>query len=135
MSNNKTLMIMETLKMNVYGKEKEIILPVAGMVGTMYVGSDRYTVVCTKVHSNKKCSILYKYDIDERNVDEYVVKGNDGLEYLKEEYFNTIKNEDKEKLEYSLRKNGVWYRVGEPMSPGCCGVTFGHANPYLDPSF
>ena len=38
---------METLKMNIRGKEQEIILPVERMLGTACYGSDRYAVVCT----------------------------------------------------------------------------------------
>lgn len=125
---------METLKMNVYGKEKEIILPVAGMVGTLYVGSDRYTVICTSVKSNKKCSVIFAYDIDERNLNNYITKDKEGLEYARKDYFDIIKN-SKDTIEYSLRKNGVWYQVGQPMAPGCCGINFGYAQPYLDPSF
>lgn len=119
--------------MNVYGKEKEIVLPTPGMAGTLFVGSDRYTVVCVKVHSNKKCSLLYEYDIDEHNKSKYLEEAEDGCEYTTEAYFNTY--DEKDLLQFSLRKNGVWYQVGQPMAPGCCGVVFGHANPYLDPSF
>lgn len=97
---------METLKMNVYGKEKEIILPVAGMVGTLYVGSDRYTVICTSVKSNKKCSVIFAYDIDERNLNNYITKDKDGLEYMRKDFFDIIKN-SKDTIEYSLRKNGI----------------------------
>lgn len=127
---------METLKMNVYGKEQEIILPVKKMVGTVFYGSDRYVVVCTNVYSNKKCSIVILYRIEENNYKEYVKTDKDGIEYLKDEFYDKFMNEyEIEKINYSLRKNGVWYPIGNPIQSGCGGIRFGYAMPYQDPSF
>lgn len=125
--------------MNVYGQEKEIVLPIKGMMCTMYVGSDRYAAVCINVISNKKVRILVLYDITEDNLKDYIYKDEDGLEYLKQEFYEKYYYEkyfidDNTRL-YSLRKNGVWYPVGQEMRPGCSGINFGYADPYLDPSF
>jgi len=125
---------METLKMNIRGKEEEIILPVNRLTGTMYVGSDRYFVVCNTVLSNKKCGIVVLYDIDENNYKNYIEVGSDGLEYLKADAYNKMVPNNETRY-YSLRKNGVWYPVGQEMRPGCSGVNFGYGRPYLDPSF
>lgn len=127
-------MIMETLKMNVYGKEQEVILPVRRMLGTMYVGSDRHAVVCNNVKSNKKCSIVVLYDITENNYENFIEKDKDGLEYLKKEYYDKMVNNE-DSRSYSLRKNGIWYPVGQEIRPGCSGIHFGYVRPYLDPSF
>lgn len=132
---------METLKMNVNGKVKEVILPVVGSLGTMYVGSDSYIVVCTNVISNKKVVLRHIYSLDKTKdvvTDEY------GYEYLtpeaydnfiKERYVGVRMNETEEGIHYSLRKNGVWYPKGQKIYPGCCGVRFGHGVEYSDPSF
>lgn len=132
---------METLKMKV-GKtsprEIEVILPVAGMMGTMAVGSDRYAIVCVNVHSNKKCDILVCYNFTENNIKDVITTDKDGLEYLSKDLFDFIvkqENKQEEFRHYSLRKNGTWYECGTPIAIGCCAVSFGHARPYCDPSF
>lgn len=120
--------------MNVYGREQEVILPVKRLMATMYVGSDRYSAVCDNVKSNKKCSIVVLYGINEDNYENFIEKDKDGLEYLKKEHYDEMVN-DEDSRSYSLRKNGVWYPVGQEMRPGCGGISFGYARPYLDPSF
>lgn len=125
---------MEILKMDVYGKETEIILPVKYLVGTMYVGSDRYCVVCTSVTSNKRCKIVVLHNINESNYKNFIEKDKDNLEYLKQEFYDNMVDESNS-IKYSLRKNGVWYPVGNEMRPGCSGITFGYGRPYIDPSF
>lgn len=125
---------METLKMNINNKEQEVILPVERMVGTVCYGSDRYVVVCTSVASNKKCSLVVIYEINEDNYNDYIEKGKDGLEYLELDAYNELVRECDTK-EYSLRKNGLWFEKGDPIYMGCGNVSFGYARPYLDPSF
>ena len=56
----------------------------------------------------------------------------DGAEYLTDEAFNKFVRGGEL---YSLRKNGTWREVGIPTRESCCIVTFGHANPHLDPDF
>ena len=125
---------METIKIKQFdGSEKTVILPVRGMVGTLYAGSDRYVVCCNVVWSNKKVGLVRIFDITEDNKDKYVYK-KDGVEYLTDEAFNKFVH-DIDTLPYSLRKNGTWHTVGSKTEPGCCSVTFGHAYPYLDPDF
>lgn len=107
---------METIKIKqADGSEKTVILPVRGMVGTLHVGSDRYVVCCKAVISNKKVRLVNIYDITEDNKDQYIYEKDGEL--------------------YSLRKNGTWREVGIPTRESCCIVTFGHANPHLDPGF
>ena len=123
---------METLKIKqADGSEKAVILPVRGMVGTLHVGSDRYVVCCKDAISNKKVRLVNIYDIDEDNKDQYIYE-KDGVEYLKDEAFNKFMRDGEL---YSLRKNGTWREVGIPTRESCCIVTFGHANPHLDPDF
>ena len=125
---------METIKIKQFnGSEKTVILPVRGMVGTLYAGSDRYVVCCNVVWSNKKVGIVRIFDITEDNKDKYVYE-KDGVEYLTDEAFNKFVH-GIDTLPYSLRKNGTWHTVGSKTEPGCCSVTFGHAYPHLDPDF
>ena len=64
---------METIKIKQFdGSEKTVILPVRGMVGTLYAGSDRYVVCCNVVWSNKKVGLVRIFDITEDNKDKYV---------------------------------------------------------------
>ena len=64
---------METLKIKQFdGSEIKVILPVRGMAGTLRVGSDRYTVCCNDVLSNKKVSLVCIFDITEDNKDKYI---------------------------------------------------------------
>lgn len=123
---------METIKIKqADGSEKAVILPVCGMVGTLHVGSDRYVVCCKSVISNKKVRLVNIYDITEDNKDQYIYE-KDGVEYLTDEAFNKFMRDGEL---YSLRKNGTWREVGIPTRESCCIVTFGHANPHLDPDF
>ena len=125
---------METIKIKQFdGSEKTVILPVRGMVGTLYAGSDRYVVCCNVVWSNKKIGLVRIFDITEDNKDKYVYE-KDGVEYLTDEAFNKFVH-GIDTLPYSLRKNGTWHTVGSKTEPGCCSVTFGHAYPHLDPDF
>ena len=125
---------METLKMNIRGKEQEIILPVERMLGTACYGSDRYAVVCTSFASNKKCTLVIRYELNEDNYKNCIEKGKDGLEYLKLDAYNEIVKPCDTKW-YSLRKNGLWFEKGDPIYIGCGNVSFGYVRPYLDPSF
>ena len=125
---------METIKIKQFdGSEKTVILPVRGMAGTLYAGSDRYVVCCNVVWSNKKVGLVRIFDITEDNKDKYVYE-KDGVEYLTDEAFNKFVH-GIDTLPYSLRKNGTWHTVGSKTEPGCCSVTFGHAYPHLDPDF
>lgn len=123
---------METIKIKQFdGSEKTVILPVRGMVGTLCTGSDLYTICCNVVLSNKKVGIVRIIGITEDNKDQYIYE-KDGVEYLTDEAFNKFMRDGEL---YSLRKNGTWREVGIPTRQSCCIVTFGHANPHLDPDF
>lgn len=136
----------ETLKMIVRNHEVEVTLPTTGMLGTYFVGSDRYAVVCLRTFSNKRCEIVLLYGYDEIEP-ENIITTEDGTMYLDEKIVERyaaakVLHEMKypgetphEFIEYSLRKNGVWYPKGNPVRPGCGGVIFGYADPYRDPSF
>lgn len=125
---------METLEVKINNEVRKVILPQIGMVGTMFVGSDRYVVCCNTVLSNKKCGLVVVHEISEKNIHKYIKKDNESVEFLTDNAFNELVPGN-DTIYYSLRKNGVWYPVGNKIAPGCSGVKFGFANPYMDPSF
>ena len=126
--------------------------PSVGMLGTYYVGSDRYAVVVTAVETPRKIHILTLYDFDDS--DRIVTE--DGIEYYAHDIDELIaKNAPKYHPEfgdnameiyesevrrmndtttYTLRKNGRWLRKGDWLWD-CGAVHLGKADPYLDPSF
>ena len=85
---------------------------VAGMVGTMFVGSDRYPIVVATVFSPKHIKIA---DLPNAYLSKFISKVH-------------------ELTDYTLRKNGRWMPKGEGMW-GTCSVHLGHADSYLDPDF
>lgn len=131
-------------------------MPVAGMLGTKCVGSDRYPVVCAKVLSTKRVMVL---DVDE-NCHKNVI---DGVEYYDGDiealikqatpkieairaHYHSVSEEEiqamfdyesrhfKSGTTYSLRDNGRWLSTGVgKWNTG--SVNWGVAEFYLDPSF
>ena len=107
------------------------VTPTVGMLGTMYVGTDRYAVMCTKVSSPKRVKVVTLYNFESIPADCFEKK--DGIEYMKKEYFdNNFSNDDG--LPYSFRKNGRWMPMGL-SAWGTCSIHFGVADPYQDPCF
>lgn len=133
------------------------IMPTPGMLGTYFVGSDRYEVVCAKVLSPKRVIVLDIHDPKKKIVDGIEYYDGDIEQFLKDnmpsldkEYARAKKygysKEDAEadyvfnmkRFEhdsyFSLRKGGRWLHKGaNRFSTGA--VHFGHAERYLDPSF
>jgi len=103
--------------------------PEVGMMGTEYVGSDRYAVVCTEILSPKRINIATLYGVDEDNIktNEDITVDKNGVMWY--EAVSSIRENDKKK--YSLRKDKSWQKSGGTSSR----VYFGVANPYRDPSF
>lgn len=140
----------------VMGCSKNETTPKVGMLGTYFVGSDRYAVVVAKVFSPKK---IFAIDVDESTLSNKRVDEN-GIEWLDEEtvakilnditpnrswYEGMPENEIVEVLEfdtkrfnrdntYTFRKNGRWVEEGQSLWD-CSSIHLGVADPYRDPDF
>lgn len=133
-----------------------VLEPKEGMLGTYYVGSDRYAIVVAKVITSKKIMIL-KHFVDDDVLEKKVTI--DGIEYLPDDVLNNLikrsvpvrenyerYGEDAEDMfnweierfnkesTYTLRKNGRWVEQGRGLWE-CGSVHLGIADPYLDPCF
>lgn len=111
-----------------------------GMGATMYVGSDRYAMVVTKVITPKKIMVAHVADA---HVDKFITEN--GVMILPEEYMEFYGRQNKtdewgyplsyhRSIEYTLRKNGRWMPKGEGLW-GTSSIHVGHAEEYRDPSF
>ena len=119
-----------------YNKE---YYPEPGMLGTEYVGSDRYAVICISVDSPKRVTIAYFDEIsDEReakdnpNID---IDENGVMRYLKlDEFIEKLYKRDLEKWSLRTKANGkqYWKEIGVTSSSY---IHWGIANPYRDPNF
>lgn len=125
--------------MNCKTSVKNDIVP--GMGATMFVGSDRYAMVVTKVLTPKKIMVahLRDEDIDKLNTNDNGI--NILPEYILEFYFSQNSVDELGypmsyywSIEYTLRKNGRWMPKGEGMW-GTCSLHIGKAENYRDPSF
>lgn len=109
--------------------------PQVGMGATIFVGSDRYAMVITKVNSPKSVMLARVYSGDEQKF----VTDENGTMWLPEELLeNYSTNENRyswnRPTEYTLRKNGRWIPRGTGLwATG--SARFGYAETYLDPSF
>ena len=117
---------------------KSVSTPEVGMLGTKYVGSDRYAVVVTKVFSPKKIEAVTLYDYD-RYYSCYA-KVKDGIEYLGPDGLKEVM-ENYKKTEYhnpyfiyTFRKNKRWIMAGLGMWE-TCSIHLGIADEYRDPCF
>lgn len=132
---------------------KKSIMPTPGMMGTYFVGSDQYEVVCLQVVSPKKVIVAlhgnypkvtvngidyYDRSVDALldkltpKIDRYIAKYGDTDE-AKRMYEFDLRHFNSEYI-FSLRKNGRWLRQGSgAWSTG--SIHWGHAEEYLDPSF
>ena len=115
--------------MNCKASVKDDIRP--GMAATMFVGSDRYAMVVTSVHSPKHISVTW---LENADMEKLVKEDNIEMlpESLLEKYTNTLSMGSVR--EYTLRKNGRWMPKGEGLW-GTCSLHIGHADNYRDPSF
>lgn len=118
---------------------KNVLVPKVGMMGTYFVGSDRYAVVVGKVFTKRKIGIVTLYNesdyLDTKTVDGIEYWNNDAaLKYgtdLLHDY--DPKRFLKESI-YTLRKNGRWVEEGKGMW-NCGAVHLGKADAYTDPYF
>lgn len=110
----------------------KVYMPTVGMLGTEYVGSDRYAVFCFSVDSPKRVTVAMCSNIDE-NTDlknyENIYIDDEGVMYLKDVY----KEKCYDVKQYSLRKNGQWKQVGEGNHTS--SIHWGIASPYRDMDF
>ena len=134
-----------------------VIEPKVGMLGTYFVGSDRYAIAVAKVITNKKIFVI---DVNSEALENKTIDNN-GIEWISDEYITEYLNKytpneevckrmygDDYKPEYleneleyfynsetySLRKNGRWVHIGEGLW-ACGSIHLGVADPYIDPSF
>lgn len=125
--------------MNCKASVKNDIVP--GMGATMFVGSDRYAMVVTKVITPKKIMVahLRDEDVDKLNTNE------NGIDILPKDilkfYFSQNETDNwgyplsyHYSIEYTLRKNGRWMPKGKGMWE-TCSIHIGKAENYRDPSF
>ena len=115
-------------------------MPEAGMLGTEYVGSDRYAVVCISVDSPKRVSLLRLGFDDEdemmRILD--IDTDSDGVQRVSDETLEEIKKSlsygDIEKWSMRRGHNGknYWKEMNKAYSTT---VHWGIAKPYRDPDF
>ena len=137
--------------MNVHANEKT---PEVGMLGTLYVGSDRYPYVVLKTYSPKRIVAIdinedaprverggvEYYDGDVRTIArqslpsfERYFLSTSSLEEALEAFSRELGRFLKEHT-YTLRKNGRWVVEGEGLWESS-GLHLGKADYYLDPSF
>lgn len=105
------------------------LIPEVGMTATMYVGSDRYAMVVTKVITPKKIHVNHLFDMHE----DKLIIGPTGIEYLPGELVKHYSSHP-DYIVYTYRKNGRWM----PQGQGCwgtCSIHLGEAENYRDPSF
>ena len=123
----------------------KLVMPKPGMLGTMFVGSDRYIVICAHVLSPKKVVVITDcFDFYEKYKDLIIER--DGCQFIPNELRNKLRNsaidfvihngimEFMGENIYSLRKNGKWFKKGE----NCWGTGFikwGIGENYIDPEF
>lgn len=103
-----------------------LITPVPGLAATMFVGSDRYAMVVTKVITPKKIEVSHVYDGEK----EFVTHKN-GIQTMPEE---NLKKYVDNGITYTYRKNKRWMPFGQGLW-GTCSIHLGHAEDYRDPSF
>lgn len=97
-------------------------LPVVGMGATAHYISDRYAFTIVQVLSHRK--IVVQHDKATR-IDR------NGLSESQEYVFEP--NPQAEKITLTLRKNGLWYKVGDSLQG--TRYSIGERHQYQDPSF
>ena len=112
-----------------------------GMGATMYVGSDRYAMVVTKVITPKKIMVAHVLD---KHMNEFVTDEN-GVMTLPDEVMEFYDRQNKtdeygyhlsyyHSSEYTLRKNGRWMPKGRGMWE-TSSIHIGEADEYRDPNY
>lgn len=123
--------------------------PTEGMMGTMFVGSDRYKVVCVKVLSPTRVVVAEHGNFPVKTVDNLDYYDGDvtalyertvalptwvNRETWEPGEFEEFKKRNFDEHVFSRRRNGRWLEKGKPAhSTGA--IHWGKADEYRDPSF
>jgi hypothetical protein len=105
-----------------YHNGRNIVDVIVGTGATNGVGSDRYPYTVVEILSPKRVVL---------QADEYKRIDSNGLS--ESQRYDFRRNDSGAKVTVSLRKDGVWRRVGESM--GGSRYHLGHRDAYSDPSF
>ena len=110
--------------------------PEAGMLGTEYVGSDRYAVVCISVDSPKRITVGKLSNVDENtDIDNYpnIEIDDEGVMRLININAERIYTTSRWSLRTDKRGNQGWREMGSGKHSA--SIHWGIADPYRDPSF
>lgn len=115
---------------------KKTYMPKPGMLGTEYVGSDRYAVVCVSVDSPKRITVKRVWELDENNVKEHPnidIDGEGVMWAIDIDKFRMSEDGKKWSLRTNKRGKESWHEMGS--SRRSSSIHWGIADPYRDPSF
>lgn len=114
---------------------KEKYFPEPGMLGTQYVGSDRYVIVCISVDSPKRITAKRVYSIDENNVKDNpnIRVDAKGVMWAKDLSKLELSKEEKWSLRTNKFGNQSWHEMGSSRKSS--SIHWGIADPYRDPDF
>ncbi|MBQ3415350.1 MAG: hypothetical protein IJH39_08420 [Clostridia bacterium] len=111
-------------------------MPKPRMLGTEYVGSDRYAVVCVSVDSPKRITVKRVWELDENNVKEHpnIDIDDEGVMWAIDiNKFNMSEDGKKWSLRTNKRGKESWHEMGS--SSRSSSIHWGIADPYRDPNF
>lgn len=116
-------------------REHENLMPEVGMLGTEYVGSDRYSVVCVKVNSPKRITVCRLWGLDDGMVDNNpdIMIDDEGIMWMEKNDWEKDKYSCGKEEIWSLRQNNRWCESG--ASRRSSSISWGIASPYRDPNF
>lgn len=111
-----------------------MIMPQPGMLGTEYVGSDRYAVICVSVDSPKRITVSKAWDIDENNIKNHpnIEIDDEGIMWIKDMSKQRTYNTSKWSLRTNKKGRQYWKEMNKDYSST---IHWGSANPYRDPDF
>ena len=115
---------------------KKTYMPKPGMLGTEYVGSDRYAVVCVSVDSPKRITVKRVWELDENNVKEHPnieIDGEGVMWAIDIDKFKMSEDGKKWSLRTNKRGKESWHEMGS--SSRSSSIHWGIADPYRDPDF
>lgn len=115
---------------------KKTYMPKPGMLGTEYVGSDRYAVVCVSVDSPKRITVKRVWELDENNIKEHpnIDIDDEGVMWAIDiDKFRMSEDGKKWSLRTNKRGKESWHEMGS--SSRSSSIHWGIADPYRDPDF
>ena len=115
---------------------KKTYMPKPGMLGTEYVGSDRYAVVCVSVDSPKRITVKRVWELDDNNVKEHPnieIDGEGVMWAIDIDKFKMSEDGKKWSLRTNKRGKESWHEMGS--SSRSSSIHWGIADPYRDPDF